>query len=109
MKKIPIPIPVKKRTPLEVHVENHLRKKILALGGECYKWCSPNNRGVPDRVVVLPGGRVWFVELKRDASCKLSPKQELFMQRMDDLEVRNVITLYGKDDVDAFVLGLTGE
>lgn len=28
------------------------------------KWTSPSMSGVPDRIVILPGGRVWFAELK---------------------------------------------
>lgn len=36
------------------------------MGGEAYKWTSPGNDGVPDRIVMLPGGRLIFVELKAD-------------------------------------------
>ena len=31
----------------------------------CYKFSSPAHRGVPDRLVIAPGGRVGFLELKR--------------------------------------------
>ncbi|MDO4717535.1 MAG: VRR-NUC domain-containing protein [Propionibacteriaceae bacterium] len=31
----------------------------------CWKFTSPGTQGVPDRVVILPGGRIGFVELKR--------------------------------------------
>ena len=37
------------------------------LGGVAYKFVSPGNAGVPDRLIVMPGGRVYFVELKTDA------------------------------------------
>nr|WP_300680816.1 VRR-NUC domain-containing protein [uncultured Acetatifactor sp.] len=49
--------------------ESELEKKFCGLvrqaGGKAYKFVSPGNAGVPDRIVVLPGGRVGFVELKR--------------------------------------------
>lgn len=48
----------------ESQVEKHLAKRVAALGGLCWKFVSPNLRGVPDRVVVMPEGRVFFVELK---------------------------------------------
>ena len=28
------------------------------------KFTSPGNDGVPDRIAILPGGQVWFIELK---------------------------------------------
>lgn len=38
---------------------------IKGLGGKAYKWVSPGNPGVPDRICILPGGRVVFIEMKR--------------------------------------------
>ncbi len=50
--------------------ESELEKKFCRLaaqaGGRAYKFVSPGCAGVPDRIVVLPGGRVGFVELKRE-------------------------------------------
>jgi hypothetical protein len=48
----------------ERDVEQYLVKQAKAYGGKAYKWTSPGNSGVPDRIVMLPGGRVAFVELK---------------------------------------------
>jgi hypothetical protein len=50
---------------LERDVEQALVKRIKALGGECEKFTSPAKRSVPDRLVMLPCGRVEFVECKR--------------------------------------------
>lgn len=33
-------------------------------GGLCYKFTSPGNPGVPDRIVIAPDGNIYFVELK---------------------------------------------
>lgn len=55
----------------EKAVEKYLRQKVLDVGGQCYKWTSPNRRGVPDRIVIFPPfiskgqGAVWFIEVKK--------------------------------------------
>lgn len=48
----------------EKTVEEYLRDEIKKLGGKAYKFVSPGNAGVPDRLVLLPGGKIAFVELK---------------------------------------------
>ncbi len=48
----------------ETVVEQYLVKRVKAMGGTAYKFVSPGRRHVPDRLVVLPGGRVVFVEAK---------------------------------------------
>ncbi len=50
---------------LEKTVETYLAGRVRAVGGEAYKFTSPARASVPDRIVVLPSGRIWFVELKR--------------------------------------------
>lgn len=50
---------------LESTLEQSMRKYIKSLGGKAFKWVSPGEVGVPDRICILPGGRVIFVELKR--------------------------------------------
>lgn len=45
-------------------------------GIKCYKWVSPGNRGVPDQILIFPGGETIFVEFKRpDGTGKLSALQ----------------------------------
>ncbi|MDX7988634.1 VRR-NUC domain-containing protein [Xenorhabdus sp. 12] len=45
-------------------IEKHLVNEVKKAGGIAYKFVSPGRRGVPDRIVVLPNGRVVFVECK---------------------------------------------
>lgn len=59
----------------EKQVEAKLVAAVKRAGGVAYKFSSPSRRGVPDRIVVLPGGRPVFVEVKRPGG-KLSPLQE---------------------------------
>lgn len=49
---------------LESKIEAHLVKRVKDVGGAAYKFTSPQRRAVPDRLVLLPGGRATFVECK---------------------------------------------
>lgn len=48
----------------EYAVEKHLISVTQACGGMCIKFTSPGMSGVPDRIVILPGGKIGFAELK---------------------------------------------
>ena len=87
---------------LEKDVEKRLVKGVEALGGKAHKFVSPANRGVSDRIVVLPGGRVWFVEVKTETG-KLLPLQEVFRQEVQRLGC-NYVCLYGEKDVDQWLV-----
>ena len=48
----------------EKEVEQKLVKAVKLAGGFCLKFTSPGFDGVPDRLVLLPRGRIAFIELK---------------------------------------------
>ena len=48
----------------EMKIERALVKQIKHFGGLALKFTSPGFDGVPDRLVLLPGGKIAFVELK---------------------------------------------
>ncbi|CNG65095.1 VRR-NUC domain-containing protein [Yersinia intermedia] len=48
----------------EDSIETHLVKAVKKAGGIAYKFISPGRRSVPDRLVLLPDGKVIFVECK---------------------------------------------
>ena len=48
----------------EYVVEKHLVQKTQDCGGLCFKFISPGVAGVPDRIVILPGGKIGFAEMK---------------------------------------------
>ena len=48
----------------EKSIEQKLSLMVKKRGGICPKWVSPGFDGVPDRIVLLPGGRIAFVEVK---------------------------------------------
>ena len=49
---------------LEKEIEKKLREPVKALGGLCLKLVCPGFTGVPDRLILLPGGHIVFVETK---------------------------------------------
>ena len=48
----------------EKDIEQKLAARTRAMGGIAPKFTSPGFDGMPDRLVLLPGGRMGFVELK---------------------------------------------
>ena len=48
----------------EVTIEKKLIAVVKNMGGICPKWVSPGFDGMPDRIVLLPKGRIGFVEVK---------------------------------------------
>lgn len=49
---------------LEKKIEQKLVKAVKKEGGLCPKFVSPGMDGMPDRLILMPGGRLAFVELK---------------------------------------------
>lgn len=81
----------------ESKIEAALVRGVRELGGRAYKFVSPGCTGVPDRIVILPGGRVEFVELKT-MDGRLSPIQNLRQEELRSLGA-TVRTLYGMEGV----------
>lgn len=63
-------------TQLEKDIEKKLRQRVEARGGRCLKWVCPGWSGVPDRIILLPGGRIHFVETKRPKDGVVSALQK---------------------------------
>ncbi len=49
---------------LEKEIERKLKKRVEAMGCLCLKFESPGFTGVPDRIILMPGGEAFFVETK---------------------------------------------
>ncbi len=50
----------------ESEIERRLVQQVRKHGGLCYKFTSPGNPGVPDRIIITPDGRTVYVELKTE-------------------------------------------
>lgn len=70
---------------LEKDIERKLIKEVEACGGRCLKWVCPGWAGVPDRIVLLPGGRIYFVETKKPKGGVLSALQRKWRQWLLEL------------------------
>jgi hypothetical protein len=90
---------------LERDIERYLVRRTIEQGGVAYKWVSPGRVGVADRIVMLPGGVVWFVELKT-VKGRLSPLQQVFAADMRRMGM-NYIVIRSKEEVDQWILDLT--
>lgn len=60
----------------EKDTEAFLRDEVKARGGRSYKWVSPGCAGVPDRIVIKPGGGVFFVETKSEGKTSTSQQRK---------------------------------
>jgi len=86
---------------LEKEIESKLRNMVKPTGGLCLKWVCPGWAGVPDRIVLLPGGRVIFVETKRPKGGVISKRQEWWRIKLCCLGF-NHYYIWNKDDLEAF-------
>ncbi len=48
----------------EKEIEKKLNQAVKCRGGICPKFVSPGYDGMPDRIVLFPGGKIAFVEVK---------------------------------------------
>lgn len=82
-------------------IESYLRDRVKQVGGKAYKFVSPGNAGVPDRLVLLSGGRTVFVELKAPG------KKPTAIQLLQHKKLRNlgfkVLVIDSKEMVDEFL------
>jgi hypothetical protein len=87
---------------IENDVEKYLIRQVKAIDGLCWKWVSPGRRGVPDRIVVLPGGGIYFVELKAPGKTE-RPDQVLVQKKLRGMSCVVYSSVDSKDAVNAIV------
>lgn len=85
----------------ESEIEKILVDGVRKLGGRAYKFVSPGNVGVPDRIIVLDGLPVIFVEMKTETGrlTELQKRQIEFLSKQGKL----TRVLYGEEDTRAFL------
>lgn len=89
---------------LEDDVENDLTDGVESLGGLCLKIKLLGRIGFPDRLVLLPGGRVIFVELKKPRG-KVASWQSRFHTKLRELGF-TVEVLWTRERVTDFLMCL---
>lgn len=93
---------------LEKEVETYLKKQVKnRLHGLALKFVSPGLNGVPDRIVLLPGAKIIFVETKAPGM-KLRKLQEYVCGLITALgfDVRRIDT---KEKVSIFIAEMEGQ
>ena len=71
-------------TMLEKDIERKLREEVRKSGGLCLKFTPASWSGAPDRLVLFPGGRVFFVELKSPGA-KPRPLQKVRIRKLREM------------------------
>lgn len=89
----------------EKRLEKMLREKIKTVGGLALKFTSPGYTGVPDRIILLPGGKHYFVELKSSGQ-KLRHRQVCVKKQFEKLG-HEVYVIDSKDTLYAFLEEVT--
>lgn len=84
----------------ESKIENYLKTEVGKYNGMCLKFTSSVS-GVPDRIVILPDNRIYFVELKQEKG-RLSKIQK-YMHKQFNKRGVPVYVPYSKNDVDEFI------
>jgi len=81
---------------LEKQIESKIVKKAKELGFLTYKFSSPSNRGVPDRIFISPHGEIFFIEFK-SAKGKLSQLQKKVIKDIEHYNIE-VFIVYGVEE-----------
>lgn len=95
-------------TTLEKEIEQKLVKTVKARGGYCLKWVCPGWSGVPDRIILLPGARVIFCEVKRPKGGRLSALQKKWRGWLTALGFEH-FTLWTLEELLIFEQRIQGE
>jgi hypothetical protein len=87
-------------TILESKIETYLCKQVELGGGFISKFVDPTRRGAPDRIVFMPWGCVYIIELKRPKG-KAKVHQEKY-HAMIRATGTNVYVLDTLEAIDSF-------
>lgn len=85
----------------EKSIESYLRREVEAAGGRCLKYYNAMERGYPDRIVMMKGGILVWVEIKSKGR-KPTALQEARMMELRDLW-QNVAVVSSRMEVDELI------
>lgn len=83
----------------EASVETYLRDQVKAAGGLCVKLNPAGYVGIPDRLVVLPGGWIAFCEVKKPKGGVIGRLQSWWCEELRRLGCRHRY-VFDRDEVD---------
>lgn len=85
----------------EKFIERELVSRLKKVGVESIKFEVLGKRGMPDRIILIPGGRVVFAEVKSPGE-KLRPLQEKRKRELENLGFK-VYVIDSKTEIDGLV------
>lgn len=85
---------------LEKRIETKLVEEVKKINGVCLKLNSQSANGIPDRLVLLPGG-MYFIETKRPGE-DLRSLQKYWKRKLIDFGF-NYKKIDNMEDVDKFI------
>jgi hypothetical protein len=86
----------------EKSIESYLRSRVKDAGGLCVKLNPTGYVGIPDRLVVLPGGWVFFVEVKKPQGGVIAKTQMVWRGRLMAMGLQHRF-VFTHDDVDGIL------
>ena len=89
---------------MEVNLEKELNKKIKKIKGKSIKLNPIWNIGIPDRMILLPGSKIYFIEFKEKS--KVSKAQKVWIDWLiwAGFDAR---IIKGKKELDIFLKEIT--
>ena len=93
---------------LEKDIESKLRKQVEKHGGKCLKWTCPGWTGVPDRIILLPGAHIHFVETKKPKGGRYSAMQDKWQEWLTKLGF-SYKRIKNDEELRAFINEIKGE
>ena len=75
----------------ESQLERKLFERVKKMGGMCLKFVSPGRAGVPDRIILMPNGKIYFVEMKSLAG-QTSIIQDYVFKKFSSRDLQRPIT-----------------
>lgn len=91
----------------EKTIEAKLVQAVRTKGGFAQKFTSPGLDGVPDRLVLLPGGRIAFIELKAPGKT-LRPLQVRRKRQLEALGF-SVYCIDGVEQIESVLQQIGGD
>lgn len=93
----------------EAKLEGKLREKVKKLGGIAIKFFVLSFTGFPDRIVIMPGGKIWFVELKNPLTKRKPSDRQLFVHAQLQKLGFTVWIVNSNETLSEFLKQITGE
>lgn len=91
----------------EKEIESALVKRVKENSGLCLKFTSPSMTGIPDRIILLPKGKIGFVETKRPGG-EPRPIQVKRIRQLRNSGFKTYV-LDSKDKIDEIIKKIGGD